>query len=248
LSLAAAAAPSGLGFRRGPVLEDFLGEVVARREPLFQVFGGDLVLDVDLAILDAAHVVVNDGLVILAANMLRALRMLEGFLHLHAFKSPDEVRCVLLRAPPGILDRLLDEEDALPRRPVMAAGDHPVGTGFASIDGVDAHQLAKLPIVRRVHVLEHTRHELKQIQTLRDTTDVLRGDRFVGAQHRVAVHRLVEPERRALGQKCHRLGTEEDGIELLRGLRHFGEVWQQVLGIERHGDGVVDLGAARSRP
>ena len=200
-------------------------------------------LHVQLAVLDPAHDEVDHRLVVLGPDVLVALRVLEGLLHVHPLERLDEVERVLPRLPSALLDRLLDEEDALPDGPVVAAGDDPVAPLLPAVDRVHAQQFAHLPVVRGVLVLEHPRVVLEQVDALGRAGQVLGGDRLVRADDRVAVHPLVEAHRLALGVEGDRLGPEEDRVELLGVRRHLGEVREEVLRVERDGDRLVDLRA-----
>src|SRR5262245_66087161 len=101
----------------------------------------------DLAVLDATHVEVDYRFVILRADIFGALRMLERFLDLHTLERLDEIGCVLLSLPIGLFDRLLDEEDALPNRPVVAAGEDSARTLFLPVHLVHFHRRADAAVV-----------------------------------------------------------------------------------------------------
>ena len=221
--------------------ERFLREVETSGVKLLDRLSRNIVLHIDLAIFDLAHIEVDDCLVILRPDIFRALRMFDRFLDFHSFEGPDEVGCVLLRLPAAFLDGLLNKEEAFPVRPVVAAGEHAVAARFAAVDRINFHDLAHLLIEICVLVLEHTRVVLEQVNALRCATNVFRADCFVRAKHRVAVHMLVEAERFALCVIRHRLRAEEDRIELLGVGRHLREIGQEIFSVERDCDRVVHI-------
>src|SRR6478752_4004471 len=122
-------------------------EVMAQRHVLRDILLGNAPLDLVFSVLHPADVAVNDSGMVLLADELVALRMLERILHLHAFERHNGPLDILAGLVSRGLDCGLDRENVLPGLPAMALVHDAGAADLLGVDVVYADKPVELLVV-----------------------------------------------------------------------------------------------------
>ena len=169
--------------------------------------------------------------------------MAEGVRHLQALERADRASHVLARLVAGGLDRLLDRKHVLPRLPAVALVHDAVAALLAGVDVVDADQAVELAVVLVVLVLELAREVLEEIPALGRALEVVGADRLDARRGGEHLHALLQAHGLGLRVEGDRQRADEGRQHDLGVVGDLREVRDEVLGVERHGDGLQHLAA-----